>query len=150
MAYRSVTSSEKATPYAFRAIEVVAVKKPDSTEFRETTTVVLVDNHMDTLRFVQENMHDFVRNVLKVRKMNANMRRIDENARLFESNLKQLFAVISEKTGKSLLDKLSHSLKKALILMAMDRYKSDKDLICSVFGISRDRLEKEMDLCGLG
>lgn len=149
MAYRLITPSEKVTPYSFRAIEVVAVQKPSSKEFRESTTIVLVDNHLETLRFVEENMHDVVKNVLKVRKMNTRSRRIDENAKLFESNLKQLFAVISEKTGKSLLDRLSHSLKKALILMAMERYDSDKDLICSIFGISRDKLEKEMDSCGL-
>lgn len=149
MAYRLINPSEKVTPYVFRAIEVVAVKKPDSAGSRESATVVLVDNHLESLKFVEENMHDVVKNVLKVRKMNSRSRRIDENAKLFESNLKQLFAVISEKTGQSLLDKLSHSLKKALILMAMERYDCDKDRICSIFGISRDALDKEMDSCGL-
>jgi hypothetical protein len=33
--------------------------------------------------------------------------------------------------------------------MALERYDGDKDLICKVLGINRDKLDTEMSLCGL-
>jgi DNA-binding protein Fis len=40
-------------------------------------------------------------------------------------------------------------LKKALLLMAMERYSGDKDVICKVLGINRDKLDTELSLFGL-
>ena len=51
--------------------------------------------------------------------------------------------------GQGVMDKLSASLKKALLLMVMERYKSDREKACRVLGISREKLETELKLCGV-
>jgi DNA-binding protein Fis len=47
------------------------------------------------------------------------------------------------------MDKLSSSLKKALLLMVMERYHSDREKACKVLGISQEKLETELKLCGV-
>ena len=79
----------------------------------------------------------------------VSVKKIEESAELFQNNLQPLFSMISETSKTHILDKLSNSLKKALILMAIDRYKSDRDSICKALGISQEKLEKEMMVCGL-
>lgn len=151
MANRYFIPHEKAGDSDFRLLEVVMVKK-NMENFGEGAArmIITVDNHWETLRFVQENMDDFIKNIIRMRKMEAsNRKKVEENARLFERNLEPLFTLISQTAQSNILDKLSNSLKKALILMAMDRYASNKDSICKALGISRDKLEKEMTLCGL-
>lgn len=151
MGYRYMMPNEKDDEYAFRMMEIVMVEKKGSDKESTCSRVMVVDNHFDTLRFVQENMNEFVSNMIKVKKMTSHApKKIEESARLFENNLQPLFSMISETSKTHILDKLSNSLKKALILMAMDRYKSDKDSICKALGISKEKLEKEMCLCGLG
>jgi hypothetical protein len=150
MGYRYVMPNERDDDYSFRMMEVVMVEKKGHGKESSTSKVMIVDNHWDTLRYVQEHMNDFVGNMIKVNKMaKDNSGRIEESAKLFEKNLQPLFSLISETSRTHILDKLSNSLKKALILMAMDRYKSDTESICKALGITQDKLEKEMTLCGL-
>lgn len=150
MGYRYAVPDERADDCIFRMMEVVMVEKRKDGRENSSTQVMIVDNHWDTLRFVQENMNDFVGNIIKVQKITTNTRRkVEENAQLFERNLQPLFSIISETENSKILDKLSNSLKKALILMAMDRYNCDRESICRALGISRDKLEREMALCGL-
>lgn len=150
MGYRYLMPNEKDDDYAFRMMEIVMVEKKGSVNETNCSSVMVVDNHFDTLRYVQEHMNDFVSNMIRVKKMMRTCdRKIEDSAQLFENNLQPLFSMISETSRTHILDKLSNSLKKALILMAMDRYKSDKDSICKALGISREKLDKEMCLCGL-
>ncbi|SNB45310.1 hypothetical protein [Geobacter sp. DSM 9736] len=150
MGHRYVIPTERDGDYSFRMMEVVMVEKMGGGKETSTSRVMLVDNHWDTLRYVQEHMNDFVSNMIKVNKMTRDTsRKIDESAQLFEKNLQPLFSIISETSKTHILDKLSNSLKKALILMAMDRYKSDTESICKALGITQDKLEREMNLCGL-
>lgn len=150
MGYKYEMPNEKADSFTYRMMEVVMVENKAGGREDSTSRVMIVDNHWETLRFVQENMNDFVSNIVKVKKMTANTaKKVEENAKLFERNLQPLFSIISETTKSNVLDKLSNSLKKALILMAMDRYNCDKESICKALGLSRDKLEKEMTLCGL-
>ncbi|WP_246559513.1 hypothetical protein [Citrifermentans pelophilum] len=111
--------------------------------------LLLVDNNQETLKYVQESMDDIITNIIRVNKMDKINKKVDENAKLFEKNLDPLFSVMAEKTQGSILDKLSLSLRKALILMAMDRYKSNKDSVCKALGISPEKLDGEMTLCGI-
>lgn len=150
MGYRCLQQHEKDEDYSFRMMEVVMVEKKKSGSESSSTRVMLVDNHWDTLKYVQDHMNDFVSNMIKVKKMTpSHDRKIEESAELFQSSLQPLFSMISETSRTHILDKLSNSLKKALLLMAMDRYKSDKESICKALGISREKLEKEMSVCGL-
>jgi DNA-binding NtrC family response regulator len=131
-------------------MEVVMMKNSRRGGGNSTSThMLLVDNNQETIKFVQESMDDIISNLIKVNKMTHNHKKIDESANLFKRNLDPLFSVMAENTKGSILDKLSTSLKKALILMAMDRYNSDKKSVCKALGITRDKLEGEMSLCGI-
>jgi hypothetical protein len=150
MGYREMTISMKLSQYPFRAIEVAPARRErDHYDGPASSMFILVDGDSDTLQFVQENLFEIVNNVLRVRKMKPSIRNIDENARIFERNLQSLFAMVVQERGSSLLDEMSHSLKKALIILAIERYRNDRERICKVFGISRDKLEQEMITCGL-
>jgi hypothetical protein len=150
MGYRYVMPNEKADACSYRIMEVVMVKRGRTGTDKGRSQVLTVDNHWDTLRYVQDNLDEFIANIIRVKKMNAaGRRKIEENAELFERNLEPLFSLISATGNDHLMGKLSSSLKKALFLMALDRYHCDKDTICRVLGITRDKLDREMRGCGL-
>ncbi len=133
----------------FRIMEVVMVKKSRDRE-TSSSQVLIIDNDQETLRQVQENWNDYIGNLIKVRKMeDRDRQKVAESSEIFGRKLQPLFSHISETTCKNLLSNLSKSLKKALILMALERYDGDKDIICKVLGINRERLDSEMSLCGL-
>jgi broad specificity phosphatase PhoE len=149
MGYRWAVSKENANEYEFRMMEVIMVKKSPVGE-STSSQVVIIDNDKETLRHVQENWNDFINNLIKVKKMEEHERqKMAESSEIFGKRLQPLFSRISASTNKNLLANLSKSLKKALILMAMERYDGDKDVICMVLGINRERLDNEMSLCGL-
>jgi DNA-binding NtrC family response regulator len=149
MGYRSAMPKENANEYKFRMMEIIMVKKSPA---RETTSsqVIIIDIDPETMQHVKENWYDFINNLIKVKKMEANDRqKMAESSELFGESLQPLFSRITASSNKNLLEYLSRSLKKALILMAMDRYDGDKDVICKVLGINREKLDKEMNLCGV-
>lgn len=149
MARRYLEPNDKACEYEFRMMEVSLMKRGG---VRESTScqVVIVDNHRETLQFVRENMDDFVDNVIQMKKREeVERKRTDESARMFRENLEPLFAELARGTRRNVLGRLSLSLKKALILMAMDRYHADRDSVCKALGITTDNLDKEMIACGL-
>ncbi len=149
MGYRCAMTRENNGDSEFRLMEVVMVKKSQSGE-TASSRVLIIDNDQETLRQVQENWNDFIGNMIKVKKMEERDRqKVTESSEIFSKKLQPLFSLISESTSKNLLANLSKSLKKALILMAMERYDGDKDIICKVLGINRERLDNEMCLCGL-
>ena len=150
MGQRYRIANEKADDFDFRIMEVVMVEKKGGLKKAASTKVVVVDNHQDTLRYVQENMDDFIGNVLKTRRLEQRQSSpVAESSELFEKNLQPLFTHISETTRSNILDKLSTSLKKALLIMALERYHEDRESVCRVLGLSPERLEKEIVLCGL-
>ena len=150
MGYRCKMASEMhSNDSTFRVMEVVMMRRGREGGESTSNHLVLVDNHNETLKFVQENMDDFINNIVGVDKMTRLNKKVDESAKLFEKNLDPLFSVMTETTQGNILDKLSLSLKKALILMAMDRYQSNRDSVCKALGISPDKLDSEMALCGI-
>ena len=151
MAYRCRDMTERGGGFRFRAVEVVLVER-DGLPVRDAAVQVLaVDNQWETLRYVQENMVEVVANMVMVKRMdlNSTSAHVDENARLFEKSLEPLFSMISATATEHVMDKLSGSLKKALLMMAIERYGCDGDRICRALGISRGKLEKELRRCGL-
>jgi DNA-binding NtrC family response regulator len=151
MAYRYQNSTEKKLATDPRFMEMVIMHHQQK-DRQSSIQVVMLDGDRDTVQFAQEQMNDIVTNVIKVKNMETKtLKKIDESARLFERNLEPWFSLISQTVqGGHLLDKLSSSLKKALILMAMERYHCNRDSVAKVLGLSPERLEKEMVLCGLG
>ena len=150
MGYRCKDTAHKAGTYHYRAIEVVLVKKSGQAVDDDRAAVLTVDNDWDTLSFVKDNMADIAANVVRVQRMNSeNRMRVEESAKLFEKNLEPLFTLISATATDHVLDKLSISLRKALLLMAMERYSCDSESICRALGLTRGKLEKELKRCGL-
>jgi DNA-binding NtrC family response regulator len=150
MGHRCTAPDEKAGESPFRIMEVVMLKKSEMGIARPTSQMLTVDNQWETLRYVQEHMDEIIGTMVRVNRMETSSRRkIEDNARLFEKNLEPLFSLISATSKENLMDKLSSSLKKALLLMALDRYHCDRETISRALGISKEKLEKEMKACGL-
>lgn len=74
---------------------------------------------------------------------------VDESAQLFERSLEPFFTLISATSKEHVMDKLSVSLRKALLLMAMERYDCNRERMCRALGLTKAKLEKELKLCGL-
>ncbi|WP_243370722.1 hypothetical protein [Geotalea sp. SG265] len=150
MGSRYAGPEERAGDGTFRVMEVVMLKKSGLGTMKPTSQLLTVDNTWETLRYVQENMDEIIATMVKVKRMETiSRRKIDENARLFEKNLEPLFSLISATSKENLMDKLSSSLKKALLIMALDRYHCDRETICRALGITPEKLDKEMKAFGL-
>lgn len=149
MGYRCCVNEDRAGEYDFRLIEMLMTKK-NAIHSIPVKAVITIDNHAETLRYVQTNMTAFVTNCVRVKAMEANAsKKVEESARLFEQQLEPFFTVVAATAQKNVLDKLSSALKKALILMAMEKYHCNKESICEALGLTREKLEREIALCGL-
>lgn len=150
MGYRVREEVRRAGSYQFRVIEVRLGKRQPATTWRDCSVALTVGSDGDTLKFVKENMDTIAANLVRVRQMDAQSRmQVQESAELFQKNLEPLFTLISATSQEHVMDKLSVSLKKALLLMAMDRYSCDSEKICRALGITQGKLEKELRRCGL-
>jgi DNA-binding NtrC family response regulator len=150
MAYRYQNKNEKMYAADPRFMEMV-IMQTEKTSKRSNVQVVMLDGDRDTVTFAQEEMDEIVANVIRVKKMEAKTsKKVDETAQLFERNLEPWFSLLSQTvTGGHLLDKLSSSLKKALILMAMEKYHCNRESVARVLGLSQEKLDKEMASCGI-
>jgi DNA-binding protein Fis len=150
MGYKFKDATRKAGTFNYRAIKVMLVKKSATAAEDETSVVLTAENDWETLSFINDNMDAIAANLVRVKQMNQEcLMHVEETAQLFEKNLQPLFSLISATSTDHVMDKLSVSLKKALLLMAMERYCCDSDSICRALGISRGKLEKELKRCGL-
>jgi DNA-binding protein Fis len=150
MGYRDRSSNEKSGTYDYCVVEVRLKKKGAAAGTKEDLRLLTVDSHWDTLRFVQENMEQFVGNIVKMKRMEAHTaEHVNEHAALFERKLEPLMSSLAAANREGVMDKMSASLKKALLIMVMERYQSDRDTACRVLGISREKLDSELQLCGV-
>ncbi len=141
---------ERGSERQYRVLEVKIMKKSALLAEGSRTQLLLVDDEHETLRYVQDKMDDFIGNLLRTRRLEEKeQRRVEESSRLFEENLEPLFNLLASTTGSQVLQKMSGSLKKALLLMAMERHASDPAAICRVLGITPAALEQEINACGL-
>jgi DNA-binding protein Fis len=131
-------------------MEVRLKRKGAAPGTKEDLRLMTVDNHWDTLRWVQDNMEECVGNIVRLKRLQEREAKgVAESAALFQKNLEPLVASLAAANGQGVMDKLSASLKKALLLMVMERYQRDREKACRVLGISREKLESELKLCGV-
>jgi len=150
MANRDRTTSEKSGAFDYSIMEVRLKRKGAAPGTKEDLRLMTVDNHWDTLRWVQDNMEECVGNIVRLKRMQEREAKgVAETAELFQRNLEPLVASLAAANGQGVMDKLSSSLKKALLLMVMERYQRDREKACRVLGISREKLETELKLCGV-
>lgn len=134
----------------FGAMEVVLVKRQPSDSAERMAVVLTLGNDPDIWRLVNEDMDSIANNLVRLKQMNRQNRvHVDESAQLFKKSLEPLFTLISATSQQHVMDKLSLSLRKALLLMAMERYHCNTDKICRALGLSKSKLEKELKRCGL-
>lgn len=132
------------------AMEVVLVKRNSAPGAERIAAVLTLGNDPDIWRLVNEDMDDIARNLVRVKQMKTEKREhVEESAQLFKRNLEPLFSLISATAKDHILDKLSLSLRKALLLMAMERYSCNSEKMCRALGLTKAKLEKELKLCGL-
>lgn len=150
MAYRDRSTNEKSGGFDYCIMEVRLRKKNAPAETKDDSRIMVVDSHWDTLRFVQDNMEECVGNIVKLKRLEVkDQKRVVDSAALFRDSLEPLVDALAQTKGYGVMDKLSASLKKALLLMVMTRYQSDWDKACQVLGISREKLDNELKLCGV-
>jgi len=150
MAYRGRTTDERTGESNFCIIEVRLRKKGAAAGTRDELRRLTIDNQRETISFVQENMNSCVGNIVRLKRMEASdTQGVNESAALFQRNLEPLVSTLAAANGEGVMDKLSASLKKALLLMVLERYQSDREKACRVLGISREKLENELKLCGV-
>ena len=150
MGYRDRSTNDKSGAYSYCIMEVRLRKKGCPEGTKDDLRFMTVDSHWDTLRFVQDNMNDCVGNVVRMKgTKQATEQGVNESAELFQKNLEPLVSTLAATEGQGVMDKLSASLKKALLLMVMERYQSDREKACRVLGISREKLENELRNCGV-
>ncbi|WP_129124513.1 hypothetical protein [Geomonas oryzae] len=134
----------------FGAMEVVLVKRQHPPRGERVAVVLTLACDPDVWRLVNEDMDEIAANLMRVRKMNTEKRiHVDENARLFQGSLEPFFTLISATAKEHVMDKLSASLRKALLLMAMERYDCNREKVCRALGLTRTKLDKELRRCGL-
>jgi DNA-binding protein Fis len=148
MGYRDKTINDKSGAFDYCIMEVRLRKKGAAAGTKEDVRMLMVDSHIETLQFVQENMQQFVGNIVRLRRLEAHPQVINDSAKLFQSNLDPLLSTLAAANGEGVMDKLSTTLKKALLVMVMERY-HDREKACRVLGISREKLDKELILCGV-
>ncbi|QXE90628.1 hypothetical protein [Geomonas subterranea] len=134
----------------FGAIEVVLVKRQQPPGAERIAVVLTVAYDPDVWQLVNEGMDEIAANVMRVRKMNSERKmHVEESAQLFQRSLEPFFTLISATSKEHVMDKLSVSLRKALLLMAMERYDCNREKMCRALGLTKAKLEKELKLCGL-
>ena len=142
-------AARKGGKYRYHAMEVF-MKRNGSVAEDAAAVVLTVENDWETLGFVNDNVDTIAANLMRAKQMNEERRiEVEQNSQLFEKNLKPLFTLISATSKPHVMDKLSISLKKALLLMAMERYSYDSESMCRALGITKGKLEKELKRCGL-
>lgn len=134
----------------FGAMEVVLVKRQHPPLGERVAVVLTLACDIDVWRLVDEDMDQITSNLMRIQKMNAEKRmHVDENAQLFKGSLEPFFTLISATAKEHVMDKLSASLRKALLLMAMERYNCNREKVCRALGLTRAKLDKELRRCGL-
>lgn len=142
MGYRDRDNNERSGAYDFCIMEVRLKKKSAAPGTKEDLRMLMVDSHWETLHYVQDNMQEFIANVVRLRRM-------ESKALAFRNNLEPLLSTLRAANGEGVMDKLSSPLKKALLQMVMERFHSDREKACRMLGISREKLDSELRLCGV-
>lgn len=132
-------------------LEVVIAGRSGSDAGKRFRKVVTYDSDEDSVTLVREEMDRVLANVLKVTVMERrSVRAVEETSSLFERMLEPWFSRVSEgESDKKLLHTMSRSLKKALILLAMDRFHADEVSVAHALGLTLKQLDREMARCGI-
>ena len=68
MAYRDRSNGKKTDPFDFCILEVLLTNKSAPAATRDQVRLVTVDNHLETIQFVQNNLAACVDNIAMVKR----------------------------------------------------------------------------------
>lgn len=149
MGYRYDKTAHDDPVEYFRAVEISGSLQVDHDRKIPVNQVMLLSNDMDTLFFAEHNMSQLINNAVMMLKIDhAPARSVDGNNTLGRE-IEALLESIIMSPEKHVLHDLTASLKKAILAIALDRFKANKELICKVLGLSSSQLDKEMRSSGL-
>ena len=136
MVRRYTKNEDKIWQAGHRMVELAVVNRGERQNV--SNLALYVDGDPDTLQFVRENLQEVVRNVTLAGLLAVH--RPESSGTPPRQR---------DQASPGLLDRLSPPLKKAFLLMALDRYRHNPQALCAALGISGERLKKEMITCGL-
>ena len=150
MAYRDRTTSEKADVFDYSVLEVRCRKKGAAAGTMDEVQLLMVDNHRETLGYIRDNIEECIGNIVRLKRMEQpEARGVNLGAALLEGSLEPLVSSLALVNRHGVMGKLSVSLKKVLLLMVMERYRSNRAMACRILGVTREELEFELKLCGV-
>lgn len=149
MGYRCSSENDD-TSKGFRVIELTGKLDHETRGKKSFNQILLLNNDLETLLFVEMSLDRVVYNAVLARKHEY---KNDDNERNdfkeFCRSFEPLIDAIIMRPEKNLLSRITASLKKAILTIAIDRCKSDRARICNELGLSDRQLDEELRLCGL-
>ena len=111
MAYRDRSTSEKSGSFDYSIMEVRLRKKGAAAGTKEDLRLMTVDNHWETLRFVQDNMEECVGNIVRLKRLQDHQAKgVAESAALFQKNLEPLVSSLAAANGQGVMPSFSGQL----------------------------------------
>lgn len=144
------TSENKGISINFRIVILTGRHSLEGRGPKSFNQILLLSNDLETLLFVEKHLDIVVNNTAMVKTRECAIRGAGhDDVREFCRNIEPLIDALTAKPEKDLLSRMTTSLKKALLSIAIERSNSDRTSICNALGISDRQLEEELRLCGL-
>jgi hypothetical protein len=134
----------------YLALEMVGKMAAEGSGLVPFSQVLVVAGDKETLHFLELHMDQVVRNVAQAKKIAwSSGDRVDEGPQYFEKKIETMLEILPDKWSRGRFEALAISMKKALLLISLDRFHGNWEMICRVLGISRGELDREMRSCGI-
>lgn len=134
----------------FRVLQLAGRFHLDSSGVQSFNQILLLNNDRDTLLFVEQHLNRVITNAVMVKKHELAHNGSDRNeVTEFYRSFEPLINAIITRPEKDLLMRMTASLKKAILSIAIDRCNADRRTICNALGLSDGQLDEELQLCGL-
>lgn len=134
----------------FRVIELTGSLYLEKLGMKPFNQILLLNNDLETLLFVETFLDRVITNAVMVKKHEyTRCDDIRDDFKEFCRSCEPLIDAIIMRREKNLLSRITSSLKKAILSIAIDRCNADRRMICNALGLSERQLEEELRLCGL-
>ncbi len=134
----------------FRVIQLSGKLSRGNIGAKSFSQILLLNNDRETLLFVEQHLDSIVNNVVMAKRYDhAPDGTGPEEFGEFCKSFEPLIDAVIKQREKNLLSRMTSSLKKAILSIAIDRCNSDRTTICNALGLTEGQLDEELRLCGL-
>ncbi len=134
----------------FRAVELTGRTTQGHQTMNHCNHVLLLNNDPETLRYAEQYLSKICRLAVMVGKPSEDLNHSARNDSLALSrDLESLLDSLVSNSDHNLLERMTSSLKTAILSLACDRYKSDRKLICRALGLTEEQLDQELRKYGV-